>query len=200
MSSLKKRQNTNGGNLSSKLPNIGGILQELQPLLHCSEKCKKAIRDLSMMAFGTPKSLGDYLVHAKLKTEHTGKRPKGTVKCGQESCQVCNYLCPGDTFTSKTTGHNFSINYDLNCNSNNVVYLMCCKVCGIQNVWFKNMQWVWYDEHRCTIDKLKQALTNSPVLQNFNSDKPITIQTDASQSGISSCLQEGHPAFMHQDR
>ena len=32
------------------LPNIGGILRELQPPLHCSEKCKKAIRDFPMMA------------------------------------------------------------------------------------------------------------------------------------------------------
>ena len=116
------------------LPNIGGILRELQPLLHCSEKCKKAIRDLPMMAFRRPKSLGDYLVHAKLKMMRTGDRPKGTVKCGNERCQVCDYLCPGDTFTSKNTGRNFSINYELNCNSNNVVYLMCCKVCGIQYV------------------------------------------------------------------
>ena len=60
----------------------------------------------------------------------------------------------------------------------------------------KNTQWFWYDEHRHAIEKLKQALTNSPVLQYFNQDKPITIQTDASQSGIGSCLlQEGHPVI-----
>ena len=38
----------------------------------------------------------------------------------------------------------------------------------------KNTQWVWYDEHRYAIEKLKQALTNSPVLQYFNPDKPVT--------------------------
>ena len=60
----------------------------------------------------------------------------------------------------------------------------------------KNTQWVLYDEHRFAIDKLKQALTNSPVLQYFNPDKSITIQTDASQNGIGSCLlQEGHPVI-----
>ena len=60
----------------------------------------------------------------------------------------------------------------------------------------KDTQWVWYDEHRNAIEKLKQALTNSTVLQYFNQDKPITIQTDASQSGIGSCLlQEGHPVI-----
>ena len=58
------------------------------------------------------------------------------------------------------------------------------------------MQWVLYDEHRSVIDKLKQVLTNSPVLQYFNPDKSITIQTDASQNRIDSCLlQEGHPVI-----
>ena len=70
----------------------------------------------------------------KLKTVRTDIRPKGTVKCGNKRCQVCDYLCPGDTFTSKTTGRNFSINYKLNCNSNNVVFFMCCKVCSFQYV------------------------------------------------------------------
>lgn len=60
----------------------------------------------------------------------------------------------------------------------------------------KNTQWVWYDEHRSAIDKLKHVLMNSPVLQYFNPDKLITIQTDASKSGIGSCLlQEGHPVI-----
>ena len=45
---------------------------------------------------------------------------------------------------------------------------------------------------RHAIEKLKQALTNSPVLQDFNPDKPVTIQTDASQSGLGSCLLQGH--------
>ena len=53
-----------------------------------------------------------------------------------------------------------------------------------------------YDEHRSAIDKLKQALTNSPVLQFCNPDKSITVQTDASQNVIGSCLlQEGHPVI-----
>lgn len=48
------------------LPNIGGILQELHPFLHYLERCKQAIKDVPMMVFRHPKSLQDYLVHAKL--------------------------------------------------------------------------------------------------------------------------------------
>ena len=58
------------------------------------------------------------------------------------------------------------------------------------------MQWVLYDKHRSVIDKLKQVLINIPVLQYFNPDKSITIQTDALQNRIGSCLlQEGHPVI-----
>ena len=45
------------------LSNIGYILRELQPLLHCSDKCKKAVKEVPMVAFRRPKSLKDYLVH-----------------------------------------------------------------------------------------------------------------------------------------
>ena len=44
--------------------NIGGILTHLQSLLHCSDKCKKAIKEaVPLMPFR--RSLGYYLVHPK---------------------------------------------------------------------------------------------------------------------------------------
>ena len=112
------------------LPNIGSILRELQPLLHCSEKCRKAIKDVPFMAFRRPKSLGDYLVHAKLRPSTRLERSsKGTVVCGNRRCQVCKYLEPGERFTSYRTGKSYTVNYELDCNSSNVVYLLSCKVC-----------------------------------------------------------------------
>ncbi|XP_032238886.2 uncharacterized protein K02A2.6-like [Nematostella vectensis] len=32
----------------------------------------------------------------------------------------------------------------------------------------RNAQWVWYDEHKQAVDKIKEALTNSPVLRYFD--------------------------------
>ena len=117
------------------LPNIGSILRELQPLLHCPEKCRKAIKDVPFMAFRRPKSLGDYLVHAKLRPSTRLERSsKGTVVCGNRRCQVCKYLEPGERFTSYRTGKSYTINYELDCNSSNVVYLLSCKVCHAQYV------------------------------------------------------------------
>ena len=52
----------------------------------------------------------------------------GTSKNESNRCQFCNFLCGWRTFRSKTNGKEFSINYNLNCNSKNVVYLIICKI------------------------------------------------------------------------
>ena len=117
------------------LPNIGGILKELHPLLSLSNRCKQAIHDLPMMAFRRPKSLKDYLVHAKLRPlDQDFLVTRGTHKCGSSRCDVCNYLIVGDRFSSLTTGTSYTINRGFDCNSRNVVYLINCKVCGFQYV------------------------------------------------------------------
>lgn len=38
------------------LPNNNGILRELQPVLHSSNRCKEAVKELSMVAFRRPKN------------------------------------------------------------------------------------------------------------------------------------------------
>ena len=117
------------------LPNIGGILKELHPLLSLSNRCKQAIHDLPMMAFRRPKSLKDYLVHAKLRPlDQDFLVTRGTHKCGSSRCDVCNYLIVGDRFSSLTTDTSYTINRGFDCNSRNVVYLINCKVCGFQYV------------------------------------------------------------------
>ena len=49
-------------------------------------------------------------------------------------CLTCNNLSSTDTFKSTNTGEEFKINHEFNCNSKNVIYLLSCKVCGIQYV------------------------------------------------------------------
>ena len=78
------------------LPDIDGILRHLQPLLHCSDKFKKAIKEVPLVSFRRPKSLGDYPVHSKLKrADRTEPRTMGTVRCGTGRCQVYQHLEPG---------------------------------------------------------------------------------------------------------
>ena len=49
------------------LPNILGIIREPHPLLHMSQRCKVAVKEVPMMAFRRSKNLQDYLVRAQLR-------------------------------------------------------------------------------------------------------------------------------------
>ena len=59
---------------------------------------------------------------------------RGTRNCTSNRCDVCNYLVVGNSFSSHVTGTSYTVNHRLDCNSRNVVYLISCKVCGLQYV------------------------------------------------------------------
>ena len=74
------------------------------------------------------KSLRDHLVRAKLPNVEITGRSKS---CGKGNCQVCDFICDTDTFSTKTCGETFKIQSGvLNCNSQKVVYLLKCRTCG----------------------------------------------------------------------
>ena len=48
--------------------------------------------------------------------------------------------------------------------------------------------------HGEAVTKIKDALSNAPVLRYYDVNKPVTVQCDSSQSGLGAAiLQEGHP-------
>ena len=58
----------------------------------------------------------------------------------------------------------------------------------------KDALWCWLEAHDTAIAKLKRMICEAPVLQYFDSSKPVTLQCDASDSGLGySLLQEGQP-------
>ena len=48
----------------------------------------------------------------------------------------------------------------------------------------RSIQWQWNEEHQQGFDKIKAAVTQTPVLQYFDGKLPTTIQCDASQTGL----------------
>ena len=116
-----------------RLPNIGEILHGLHPVLQSSKRCAKAISEVRMVAQRKPKSLRDIIVRAEIKNQIVNK---GCHKCGSVRCKVYDYITGHEDtkFTSKVTGWEYVINYELNCNSENVVYLLSCKRCAMQYV------------------------------------------------------------------
>ena len=134
------------------LPNIKGMLSKPNPVLHSSQRCRDAITKVPMVAFRRLKCLSDYLVRAKLRSD-AKEEITGTSRCGSNRCQICNFLCVGRTFCSKTNGKEFRINHNLNCNSENMVYLITCKVCGIQYVGSTNTTFRFrFNNHRSRIN------------------------------------------------
>ena len=52
----------------------------------------------------------------------------------------------------------------------------------------------WLEMHTKALNEIKSKITTAPVLANFDVNKEITIQADASQSGLGCCLlQENRP-------
>ena len=108
--------------------NIRNILQELHSLLAPDKEHKKVFPDIPVAGFCNGKSLKDYLVRAALpKANETGR----CEPCGKKTCLVCNSRSTTTTFTTEACGEVFKIQNDpLNCNSEKVLYLLKCKVCG----------------------------------------------------------------------
>ena len=52
----------------------------------------------------------------------------------------------------------------------------------------KDVLWFWSDAQQAALDKLKDAVTSTPVLCYYNVDEEVALQCDASQSGLSAAL------------
>ena len=78
-----------------------------------------------MVSYHTATKLSSYLVCAKL---YPLERKRGSYKCGNLRCLVCNNIEETDTFTRES----FKINHHLCCNDKCLIYLLTCKVCKKQ--------------------------------------------------------------------
>ena len=52
----------------------------------------------------------------------------------------------------------------------------------------KDSEWQWLPNHEEAIMKIKDVLSNTPVLAYFDEDKPITVTADASKNGLGAAL------------
>ena len=86
------------------LPNISSILLKHLPVLHSSDRCRKAIPEPPMAAFRRPTDLKDMLV---LSTTAPQNINPGFSPCNSCRCKTCP-------------------NQSLSCYSHNVIYLITC--------------------------------------------------------------------------
>lgn len=58
----------------------------------------------------------------------------------------------------------------------------------------KSTSWHWSDNHQKTFEKLKSIVSSTPVLQNFDPNKEVTLQVDSSNYGTGcTLLQDSKP-------
>ena len=64
----------------------------------------------------------------------------------------------------------------------------------IRKLMHKDIEWNWGKEQSNALKEIKHVITNAPVLAFFNQNKQLTIQCDASKSGLGAVLlQDGKP-------
>ena len=98
-----------------------------------SSECLNTIFNLPpIIAFRCPKNLKDLLVHASL-TSRVNETP-GNFRCGASRCKTCPILTTTNIFVSKVMGERFTIKIHTSCKTNNIVYLIECRRCGLQYV------------------------------------------------------------------
>ena len=62
------------------------------------------------------------------------ERKVGSEKCKSKRCLVCLNVSEKDVFQSFQTKGQYKINHQLNCNDKGLIFLLSCRVCGLQYV------------------------------------------------------------------
>jgi hypothetical protein len=83
-------------------------------------------------AYSVHPNLGKILANTKPRAPL--KSSAGCTKCASIRCKACNFIIESKNFTSSTTQKTYSIHEHISCTSKNVVYLITCKLCGLQYV------------------------------------------------------------------
>ena len=84
-------------------------MRELHILLTPDKKHKKVFQDIPVAWFRNGKSIKDHLLRAKFSNVETTGRSES---CGKENCQVCDFICDTDTFSTKAVVKHLNVKWD----------------------------------------------------------------------------------------
>ena len=120
------------------LTKINRIIGKNLHILYRNSRCKEVFREKPFVTFRNCKKIKDRLVRAKLPPL---VERRGSFQCGHPRCDTCKNIVQTVEFTSNATNTTFKINFGLDCNSMAVIYLITCKICGIQYVGECTTKW-----------------------------------------------------------
>ena len=63
---------------------------------------------------------------------------------------------------------------------------------ALRQLFVKDANWEWAEEHTKQFQDLQFLVTNSPVLKYFHPNLPVTLSVDANKSGLGSALLQLH--------
>ena len=126
-------------------------MKKLEHLLYQGESVKRVVTPLPMVSYHSARKLSSHLVRAKL---YPLERKRGSYKCGNLRCLVCNNIAETDTFTSTVTRESIKINHVCS-NDKCLIYILTCKVCKKQYIG-KTV-----DRFRLNGTTIKKAIRNS---------------------------------------
>ena len=109
---------------------LGKLLRKLHVILACDKEHHNVFKDIPIVGFRKGKSLQDYLVRAKVQSLEP--QSGACTGCSSKRCEV--ELSRGSTFADKKGNIYHNRSGILNCNSQNIVYLITCRACGLQYV------------------------------------------------------------------
>ncbi|PIK41662.1 hypothetical protein BSL78_21493 [Apostichopus japonicus] len=160
------------------LPPLQKITSNNHNILLTSDRLQRAVPEKPIIAYRRPRNLRDLLVRAAVPPLTSNLTPiqHGTFKCDRTSrCIVCSHhIVESNSITShsmqlthKTKGH-------ITCTTTNVIYLISCRVCGIQYVGeTKTTLKKRFYGHRSTVNTMK---TETP-LENILTFPTIPLTT-----------------------
>ena len=120
------------------LTKINRIIGKNLHILYRNSRCREVFREKPFVTFRNCKKIKDRLVRAKLPPL---VERRGSFQCGHPRCDTCKNIVQTVEFTSNATNTTFKINFGLDCNSMAVIYLITCKICGIQYVGECTTKW-----------------------------------------------------------
>ena len=89
----------------------------------------QSLEQLLHQVYRSARNLKRFLVRSKVyPLERTADSPK----CGSKRCQVYLNVSETDIFESFQTKRQYKINYHHDCNDKCLIYLLSCKICGLQ--------------------------------------------------------------------
>ena len=111
--------------------NLFQVIRKNLQLLYADEEVKKVFSPAPFVSFRSTRNLKSYLVRSKI---YPLQRKVGSEKCKSKRCLVCLNASETDVFQSFQTKEQYKINHQLNFNDKCLIYLLSCKVCGLQYV------------------------------------------------------------------